>query len=71
MLGLACGDALGRPVEFQGPDQIERTAKENTSYTLGAQYRVELNYDPGEPDAKGTRFPPQVSSVFVYTYSLK
>jgi len=26
LLGLACGDALGRPVEFQGPDQIERTA---------------------------------------------
>ena len=29
--------------------------QENTSCTLGAQYRVELNYDPGEPDAKGTR----------------
>src|SRR6056297_1296693 len=25
LLGLACGDALGRPVEFQGPDRIERT----------------------------------------------
>lgn len=28
--------------------------QENTSCTLGAQYRVELDYDPGEPDAKGT-----------------
>lgn len=25
LLGLACGDALGRPVEFQSPDRIERT----------------------------------------------
>ncbi|QFU81824.1 ADP-ribosylglycohydrolase family protein [Natronorubrum aibiense] len=25
LLGLACGDALGRPVEFQGPERIERT----------------------------------------------
>lgn len=24
LLGLACGDALGRPVEFQGPNRIER-----------------------------------------------
>lgn len=24
LLGLACGDALGRPVEFQSPDRIER-----------------------------------------------
>ncbi|WP_338009356.1 ADP-ribosylglycohydrolase family protein [Natronoglomus mannanivorans] len=25
LLGLACGDALGRPVEFRSPHQIERT----------------------------------------------
>ncbi|WP_345778481.1 ADP-ribosylglycohydrolase family protein [Haloterrigena alkaliphila] len=25
LLGLACGDALGRPVEFQGPDRIKET----------------------------------------------
>jgi len=25
LLGLACGDALGRPVEFQGPDRIKQT----------------------------------------------
>ncbi len=25
LLGLACGDALGRPVEFRSPEQIERT----------------------------------------------
>lgn len=25
LLGLACGDALGRPVEFQSPDRIKET----------------------------------------------
>ncbi len=29
--------------------------RENASCTLGAQYRVELDYDRGEPDAEGTR----------------